>query len=185
MATHFRILAWKIPWAENPGGLQSMGLQRVGHDWTLSTAIVFLWLLSTRRIESRLLISPIWNPYDLTYFCRLTFLHRPPESQNFFQPFKTTQRFPKDSCLYDLTHLVSSPKYFSLPPLTIPVHLANFSLSFKFLLNCFLFCETSIPILFSRILTTLSSWLHCVLHKFYQNAHDILFLIGLFSFFNL
>ena len=27
------ILAWKIPWAENPGRLQSMGLQRVGHDW--------------------------------------------------------------------------------------------------------------------------------------------------------
>ena len=27
------ILAWKIPWTERPGGLQSMGLQRVGHDW--------------------------------------------------------------------------------------------------------------------------------------------------------
>ena len=32
MATHFSILAWKIPWAEEPGGLQSMGLQRVGPD---------------------------------------------------------------------------------------------------------------------------------------------------------
>ena len=32
MATHSRILASKIPWAEEPGGLQSMGLQRVGHD---------------------------------------------------------------------------------------------------------------------------------------------------------
>ena len=32
MATHSRILAWKIPWMEEPGGLQSMGLQRVGHD---------------------------------------------------------------------------------------------------------------------------------------------------------
>ena len=32
MATHSSILAWKIPWAEEPGGLQSMGLQRVGHD---------------------------------------------------------------------------------------------------------------------------------------------------------
>ena len=32
MATHFRILAWEIPWAEEPGGLQSMGSQRVGHD---------------------------------------------------------------------------------------------------------------------------------------------------------
>ena len=31
MATHFSILAWKIPWTEEPGGLQSMGLQRVEH----------------------------------------------------------------------------------------------------------------------------------------------------------
>ena len=32
MATHSSILAWKIPWTEDPGGLQSMGPQRVGHD---------------------------------------------------------------------------------------------------------------------------------------------------------
>ena len=32
MAPHSSILAWKIPWTEEPGGLQSMGLQRVGHD---------------------------------------------------------------------------------------------------------------------------------------------------------
>ena len=32
MATQFSILAWRIPWTEKPGGLQSMGLQRVGHD---------------------------------------------------------------------------------------------------------------------------------------------------------
>ena len=32
MATHSSILAWRIPWTEEPGGLQSMGLQRVGQD---------------------------------------------------------------------------------------------------------------------------------------------------------
>ena len=32
MATNSSILAWKIPWTEEPGRLQSMGLQRVGHD---------------------------------------------------------------------------------------------------------------------------------------------------------
>ena len=32
MATHSSILAWKIPWTEEPGRLQFMGLQRVGHD---------------------------------------------------------------------------------------------------------------------------------------------------------
>ena len=33
MATHSSILAWKIPWAEEPGRLRSIGLQRVSHDW--------------------------------------------------------------------------------------------------------------------------------------------------------
>ena len=32
MATRSNILAWRIPWTEEPGGLQSMGLRRVGHD---------------------------------------------------------------------------------------------------------------------------------------------------------
>ena len=32
MATHSDILAWRIPWTEEPGGLQSTGLQRVGYD---------------------------------------------------------------------------------------------------------------------------------------------------------
>ena len=36
MATHSSI-AWRIPWTEKPGGLQSMGSQRVGHDWATNT----------------------------------------------------------------------------------------------------------------------------------------------------
>ena len=32
MATHSSILAWRIPWTEEPSGLQSIGLQRVGHN---------------------------------------------------------------------------------------------------------------------------------------------------------
>ena len=38
MATHSSILAWKIPYTEEPGGLQSKGLQRVRHDWAQDTA---------------------------------------------------------------------------------------------------------------------------------------------------
>ena len=34
---HSSILGWRIPWTEEPGGLQSMGLQRVGHDWVTFT----------------------------------------------------------------------------------------------------------------------------------------------------
>ena len=37
MVTHSSILAWRIPWTEEPGGLQSMGSQRVGHDRVTNT----------------------------------------------------------------------------------------------------------------------------------------------------
>ena len=37
MATYSSILAYGIPWTEEPGGLQSMGSQRVGHDWEINT----------------------------------------------------------------------------------------------------------------------------------------------------
>ena len=37
MATHFSIPAWRIPWTEEPGRLQSVGSQRVGHDWAINT----------------------------------------------------------------------------------------------------------------------------------------------------
>ena len=39
MAPHCSILAWKIPWMEEPGGLQSMGSQRVRHDWVTSLSL--------------------------------------------------------------------------------------------------------------------------------------------------
>ena len=39
MAPHSSTLAWKIPWTEEPGGLQSMGLRRVGHDWATSLSL--------------------------------------------------------------------------------------------------------------------------------------------------
>ena len=39
MATHSGILAWKVPWMEKPGRLQSMGSQRVRHDWATSLTL--------------------------------------------------------------------------------------------------------------------------------------------------
>ena len=39
MAPHSSTLAWKIPWMEEPGRLQSMGPQRVGHDWVTSLSL--------------------------------------------------------------------------------------------------------------------------------------------------
>ena len=40
MASHSSTLAWKIPWTEEPGGLQSMGSLRVRHDWVISLALL-------------------------------------------------------------------------------------------------------------------------------------------------
>ena len=42
MATHSSILAWKTPWMEEPGRLQSMGSQRVGYDWATSLSHIYL-----------------------------------------------------------------------------------------------------------------------------------------------
>ena len=39
MATHSSILVWRIPWTEEPGGLQSTGSQWVGHDWEASLSL--------------------------------------------------------------------------------------------------------------------------------------------------
>ena len=42
MATHSSILAWKIPWTEEPGELQFMGSQRVGHNWATNTHTYYI-----------------------------------------------------------------------------------------------------------------------------------------------
>ena len=47
MATHSSILARKIPWTEERGGLQPMGLQRVRHDWATNT-FTFNWINKIR-----------------------------------------------------------------------------------------------------------------------------------------
>ena len=39
MAIHTRTIAWKIPWTEEPGRLQAMGSQRVGHNWETSLSL--------------------------------------------------------------------------------------------------------------------------------------------------
>ena len=51
MATHSSIFAWKIPWTEKPGGLQSMGSQRVGHDFTFT----FMHNIQARAIKKFML----------------------------------------------------------------------------------------------------------------------------------
>ena len=62
VATHSSILAWKIPWMKEPGGLQCMGSQRVGHDWVTSLTQVCVDFLD--RLELFFLeFSFISQPY--------------------------------------------------------------------------------------------------------------------------
>ena len=51
MAPHSSTLAWKIPWMEEPGGLQSMGSLRVRHDWVTSLSL-FTFMHWRRKVKS-------------------------------------------------------------------------------------------------------------------------------------
>ena len=60
MATHSTTLAWKIPWMEGPGGLQSMGSLRVGHDSATSLSL-FTFMHWRRK----------WQPYSTVLAWRI------------------------------------------------------------------------------------------------------------------
>ena len=62
MATHSGTLAWKIPWTEEPGRLQSMGSLRVGHDW--ATSLSLFTFMYWRRNGNPLQCSCLENPRD-------------------------------------------------------------------------------------------------------------------------
>ena len=59
MATHSSTLAWKIPWMEEPGGLQSMGSLRVRHDWATSLSL-FTFLHWRRKWQP----TPVFLPVE-------------------------------------------------------------------------------------------------------------------------
>ena len=76
MATHSSILAWRIPWTEEPGGLQSMGSQRVGHDWATSlSTLTFLQVKKGTVIEQYATVcgAGTWNPgLSASWICVLS-----------------------------------------------------------------------------------------------------------------
>ena len=59
VATHSSLLAWRIPWTEEPGRLQSTGLQRVGHDWVTDT-FTSLCLIFSFRSSACFCYTVIW-----------------------------------------------------------------------------------------------------------------------------
>ena len=63
MAPHSSTLAWKIPWTEEPGRLQSMGLLGVGHDWATSLSL-FTFMHWRRKWQPTPVFLPLENPRD-------------------------------------------------------------------------------------------------------------------------
>ena len=60
MATHSSTLAWKNPWTEEPGRLQSMELQRVRHDRVISYIEIIIWLLSFNLLMWCITLIDLW-----------------------------------------------------------------------------------------------------------------------------
>ena len=62
MATYSSILAWRMPWTEEPGGLESIGLQRVRHDWSnlACTYVNHCFFIVSKSHSSRMLIASAW-----------------------------------------------------------------------------------------------------------------------------
>ena len=65
MVTHSSILAWRIPWMEKPGRLQSIGSQRVGHDWVISLSLSYLNSLVVSPTFFNLAIKSSWSEPQL------------------------------------------------------------------------------------------------------------------------
>ena len=67
MATHSSIIAWEIPWTEEPGGLQSLELQRVRHNWVLMQHAVIFFLFIYLFLEANYFTILYWFCHTLTW----------------------------------------------------------------------------------------------------------------------
>ena len=113
--THSGILAWRIPWTEEPGGLQSMGLHTVGHDWVTNTSnfnnnlfyyrIELPWLAGTEiqkitEVHEKRLFIPIkvfWRSTHLVW-------NRIPQMELLAQASTQEQWSPASGCSHTLKH---------------------------------------------------------------------------------
>ena len=135
MATHSRILAWRIPRTEEPGRLQSVGSQRVGHNWTTANRNIMVGLqccINFSCIVKWLSYTDIYIPFYILFYLlyprRLNIVPRAAQMPLFIiHP------------IYNGLHLLTLNSQ-SVPPL-FPSHLAATSL-FSMTVNLFLFCRS-------------------------------------------
>ena len=93
MATHSSILAWKIPGTEEPGGLQSTGSQRIGHDWAC-TNITALFISYTTTQDKKFKINKWYLGTQWSHWWfELSFWHSansPQSRQLAFEPLRSS-----------------------------------------------------------------------------------------------
>ena len=89
MATHSSTIAWKIPWIEKPGRLQSMGSQRVGHNWaiSLSRSCMYLTFLACPKLFSPCYFTDSLISYHFILCIPITLCFKESFYSTNFQPF--------------------------------------------------------------------------------------------------
>ena len=99
MATHSSTLAWKIPWAEEPGRLLSMGLHRVGHDWSDLAAVA---AAKGTKSKVRALLTQLQQSFQLAIKCDTVFFST---FQKFGMNFGHIPSLPGEMLAYKPQHL--------------------------------------------------------------------------------
>ena len=74
MATHSSILAWEIPWREEPGRLQSMGSQRVRHDWAMFLSPSLSPLTLSISASQAINLDSVASASQARLYCKLWYL---------------------------------------------------------------------------------------------------------------
>ena len=119
MAPHSSTLAWKIPWMEEPGGLQSMGSLRVRHDWATSLSL-FTFMHWRRKWQA----TPVFLPGESQGWgslmgCHLMGSHRVGHDwSNLATAAAPTSWIPVST---DIFFLISVPLWLNLPCSLIPI----------------------------------------------------------------
>ena len=118
MAPHSSILAWNIPWMEEPGRLQSMGLLRVGQDW--ATSLSFLTFMHWRRKWQP---TPVFLPGESQGRGSLAAVYGVAQSQTWLKRFSSSssswERMPWGiSSLSSISHFHEKQKSWAFKPVT-------------------------------------------------------------------
>ena len=131
MSIHFSILAWKIPWTEEPSGLQSMGSQRLGHDWADElTCMPTNWSKRKKKREKKLYIRRGKRWQSLFSFCLLSVSQEGSHTRKPCLPL--ILEFPASRTVRNKTLRKSgSSWYFSWQPAQAGIAISNVSLYLK------------------------------------------------------